>query len=292
MLEILYVLRWNCKLLRLRVFLLSTAEAVLRRTLTVNSCSAFWNFYCLPLRRYWDKHSGEQFSVSKLPFLLSTAEAVLRPCFVLTKYSFWGNFYCLPLRRYWDRSNEVCDFGFGGISIVYRWGGIETKLGWQYVVLFVVFLLSTAEAVLRLAPRFSYSPLSNFYCLPLRRYWDAIAAAIQLPKKLFLLSTAEAVLRQNCKHQNQSDKQYYFYCLPLRRYWDTHPAWISTSYSLFLLSTAEAVLRPVSGSLHLKILRISIVYRWGGIEPLFSGDVDWVFAGYFYCLPLRRYWDS
>ena len=148
MLEILYVLWWNCKLLRLRVFLLSTAEAVLRqslffvlfqRSITISIvyrwggietlCLAVFfdsgsHFYCLPLRRYWDispnpvpPESFSHFYCLPLRRYWDTTSSTMKTVL--------AHFYCLPLRRYWDIPYHFFIF-LVVISIVYRWGGIET----------------------------------------------------------------------------------------------------------------------------------------------------------------------
>ena len=150
-------------------FLLSTAEAVLRPIVTMPSWSVMY-FYCLPLRRYWDTMTSLSFSssptyfyclplrrywdnlsyrscITTLPlFLLSTAEAVLRqsPLYYVFKHIY---FYCLPLRRYWDSAHETQIMEINIISIVYRWGGIETP-ELASCLQKLLFLLSIAEAVL------------------------------------------------------------------------------------------------------------------------------------------------
>ena len=108
-----------------------------------------------------------------LVFLLSTAETVLRQIDTQPA-SNKDHFYCLPLRRYWDQ-NRIHNpyFSACGISIVYRWGGIET--------LVIAHIMNRCR---------------NFYCLPLRRYWDGMMTTLN-PRAY-------------------AD----FYCLPLRRYWD------------------------------------------------------------------------
>ena len=153
---------------------LSTAEAVLRQ-FTLDRCE-----------------------VNQLRFLLSTAEAVLR-LRVLSVYLICGNyFYCLPPRRYWDTPTFMPCSPLR-ISIVYRWGGIET---------------------------------SSQYRL--------------FEQEAFLLSTAEAVLR----HKFRLDE--------------------SLLFRAFLLSTAEAVLRQSLGQVYSAraCFFFSIVYRWGGIETV------------------------
>ena len=253
--------------------------------------SEAWNFYCLPLRRYWDEISFSLPTISRV-FLLSTAEAVLRPeqeyddirhhhfyCLPLRRYwdnctqrqsYLWRNFYCLPLRRYWDiteapRRYEVflpyfyclplrrywdCSFCHNilsiYISIVYRWGGIETELCVRTPERIFLFLLSTAEAVLRQNFFIFLAFYGNGISIVYR--WGGIEtrwsySSEYLTSMEFLLSTAEAVLRRSQR-----------------------PMFLMISI-VFLLSTAEAVLRP--GTLHIKIL------SWCD----------------FYCLPLRRYWD-
>ena len=133
------------------------------------------------------------------------------------------------------------------ISIVYRWGGIETR--WCHTIEphISLFLLSTAEAVLRLRTL-------------LRHNFSA---------HIFLLSTAEAVLRHHPAAILIYHSVYYFYRLPLRRYWDRSLAILCRAQALFLLSTAEAVLR----------------------QSAVGGNINLVAVMYFYCLPLRRYWD-
>ena len=105
--------------------------------------------------------------------------------------------------------------------------------------------LSTAEAVLRRFEQECVIDLScHFYCLPLRRYWD---------------DTNWQALRL---------KFLYFYCLPLRRYWDSRRCLSYFLNEAFLLSTAEAVLRHCWRWIQQLLERISIVYRWGGIETI------------------------
>ena len=128
-------------------------------------------------------------------FLLSTAEAVLRPFFKLVLPTIFA------------------------ISIVYRWGGIETTLNCRF------------------------SARENFYCLPLRRYWDKFSSTINDRYYAFLLSTAEAVLRQwEIKMYRPSGWQ-------------------------FLLSTAGAVLRPFH---FFNLLIIRERYTWWQRKALFQ----------------------
>ena len=225
-------------------FLLSTAEAVLRLDSDTTRVRWLLYFYCLPLRRYWDKDQRSS-RVSQLQ-----------------------NFYCLPLRRYWDKFNAIISCP-NDISIVYRWGGIETSGAGADIYQHV-----------------------HFYCLPLRRYWDChrllrlmrsshnisivyrwggietlenflkwTIVLISIVYRWggiethlclvcyfvfqFLLSTAEAVLRHD---------------VPVVRH-----------SLIFLLSTAEAVLRP-NTNFFIFLWIISIVYRWGGIETFYAAD--------------------
>ena len=249
-------------------FLLSTAEAVLRR-IDHNLKKLFhFYFYCLPLRRYWDKAlpMASQFSTSFLyfyclplrrywdivisnewiiwsSFLLSTAEAVLRHLWRVVIELFRSHFYCLPLRRYWDAVvtitllNAVDVFLLSTadavlrpidshprhvrqfISIVYRWGGIETP--------FLQFQITNDE----------------FISIVYR--WGGIETKFSV--LVNPLDWNISIVYRWGGIETSSVKNLFALCP-------------------FLLSTAEAVLRRVRIGL-LIWAAISIVYRWGGIEP-------------------------
>ena len=156
-------------------------------------------------------------------------------------------FYCLPLRRYWDTTEAAVILVSSFISIVYRWGGIETTTEYSFVgPTGVSFLLSTAEAVLRHCWRWIQQLLER---ISIVYRWGGIETFLLWVEQAiadrggFLLSTAEAVLRP--AHPRNRAAWHDFYCLPLRRYWDVSA---SSLYSLLIM--------------------ISIVYRWGGIETL------------------------
>ena len=152
-----------------------------------------------------------------------------------------------------------------GISIVYRWGGIETS-PLRKPCCSRPFLLSTAEAVLRPEPHLVFKGIVKF-----------------------LLSTAEAVLR---RHKLLMLIVYilYFYCLPLRRYWDINIATAINIIYFYCLPLRRYWDEHSSWRWYFR-WRISIVYRWGGIETI-GCEVTWVILSDFYCLPLRRYWDK
>ena len=155
-------------------FLLSTAEAVLRHTLGFRlCCDAVTHFHCLPLRRYWDSDLTNFWSLSWVIFLLSTAEAVLR----LVHNDCAVRQFCISIVYRWGGIETYAEkrtlLPPPQISIVYRWGGIETRILPSFLHdVSCTFLLSTAEAVLR-----------QLGDIP--RHLSGV----------FLLSTAEAVLR-------------------------------------------------------------------------------------------------
>ena len=146
----------------------------------------------------------------------------------------WGGIETVIWRRHWRNRSAI--------SIVYRWGGIETSFSCCCCWCSVPFLLSTAEAVLRLPIVYirkinkisivyrwggietdnSVSVRSgsqiHFYCLPLRRYWDSPTrqSLARFPDFycLPLRRYWDTICQGYCRHRP------YFYCLPLRRYWD------------------------------------------------------------------------
>ena len=257
--------------------------------LTGVSLPPFTHFYCLPLRRYWDtlhfkilcrcgfllstaeavlRHSpSSYFPFSSYLFLLSTAEAVLRLLGAWQRSCQFPHFYCLPLRRYWDDEQAVINLQVLQFLLSTAEAVLRPRCHSLPLPLYKRFLLSTAEAVLRhINAGKRRIRKVHFYCLPLRRYWDATLVlgvkkdiisivyrwgGIETQERFdymrctqFLLSTAEAVLRRSAVSA-------------------------SSLYSrLFLLSTAEAVLRRRSCYRRNCVAEISIVYRWGGIETL------------------------
>ena len=204
-------------------FLSSTAEAVLRPMVTFETGFPVQNFCRLPLRRYWDVVEAVPSSTIWISVVYrwggietsTPAEVVVDHLNISVVYrwggietftSFYPDFqiihFCrLPLRRYWDGYKNWILQDFACISVVYRWGGIETFFSaniastsclaisvvyrWGGIetcrILLcltlsggvIKFLLSTAEAVLRQSSQEWFDcRCCNFYCLPLRRYWD------------------------------------------------------------------------------------------------------------------------
>ena len=151
--------------------------------------------------------------------------------------------HCLPLRRYWDKPMPGIKKLKSHISIVYRWGGIETS----------------------------------------RCRGEKSSRSISIVYRLGGIETAEALSIPSLVSKH-------FYCLPLRRYWDTGPRewkwekFISIVYRWGGIETSE--LQDACNT-----VSISIVYRWGGIETHSWRRSQLQVRHDFYCLPLRRYWD-
>ena len=82
------------------LFLLSTAEAVLRHTKTASNKTALLRFLLSTAEAVLRQFLMLIIHVKKILFLLSTAEAVLRLDSPLINFHIGNHFHCLPLRRY------------------------------------------------------------------------------------------------------------------------------------------------------------------------------------------------
>ena len=202
------------------------------------------NFYCLPLRRYWDP-------------------TVSYRTLTLAEY-----FYCLPLRRYWDPKSTIATWFFRFISIVYRWGGIETSQSCQCEYRFRSFLLSTAEAVLRRPP---LRPKRSNHNISIVYRWGGIETP------LWITVTSHAAVISIVYRWGGIETDASTIC------WARSIAFISIVYRWGGIETCHNCNNDSCNF-------ISIVYRWGGIETSTMAIVVSI-ATNFYCLPLRRYWD-
>ena len=108
-----------------------------------------WNFYCLPLRRYWDIIIIIAANIKNISIVyrwggIETRNYIrLRWLIRISIVYRWGGIETKSLL--WKTFSFFCV-----ISIVYRWGGIETQIWRTRAASVSRFLLSTAEAVLRL----------------------------------------------------------------------------------------------------------------------------------------------